>query len=267
MLLLPVRDTLYTSIIAGASILLSLAFVAKLVAKDPKLRTAEGKFARVILFIAPVIMLVRSLWLYQADELIYTIIAFTGYMTLRHCSLQLDIQSRLRKFMEFFSIPFAVLVATPASQLIDNVLPMEFTLPAFALVFAAHMVDLSKRSDTYKYGALYIAALVTSISFMLHLTIVETLFSGIICAAMGMAIMTMGYISKSRDITLVGFVTMTVAVIYDLFEIYAMIDLFSWSSLAVTGISAIVIASLIERHGVYIKLRFDKAFRNNETNA
>ncbi len=266
MLLLPVRDTFYTSIIAGISILLSLAFVTKLVAKDPKLRTAEGKFARLLLFIAPVIMLVRSLWLYQADELIYTIIAFTGYMTLRHCSLQLELQSRFRKFMEFSSIPLAILVATPASQLIDKVFPFEFALPAFALVFTAHMIDLSKRSNNYKHSALFISALVTSLSFMLHLAIYENLFSGVICAVTGIAIMVMGYINKSRNITFLGVITTAVAVIYDFFEIYAMIDLFSWSSLAITGISAIVIGSLIERHGVYIKLRFDKAFKHAETN-
>jgi len=265
MLLLPVRDTFYSSIIAGISILLSLAFVTKLVAKDPKLRTAEGKFARVLLFIAPVIMLVRSLWLYQADDLIYTIIAFTGFMTVRHCSLQLDITSQLRKLLEFLSIPMAFLVATPASQLIDKILPFEFTLPAFALIFAAHMIDLSRRSTKeYKNGALVMAGLVTSISFMAHLAINETLFNGIMCAFAGLAVMASGYINKSRLITLFGLITTAVAVIYDLFNIYAMIDLFSWSSLAITGISAIVIGSIIERHGVYIKLRIDKAFKNVE---
>jgi hypothetical protein len=265
MLLLPVRDTFYSSIIAGISILLSLAFVTKLVAKDPKLRTAEGKFARVLLFVAPVIMLVRSLWLYQADDLIYTIIAFTGFMTARHCSLQLDITSQLRKLLEFLSIPMAFLVATPASQLIDKILPFEFTLPAFALIFAAHMIDLSRRSTKeYKNGALVMAGLVTSISFMAHLAINETLFNGVMCAFAGLAVMALGYINKSRLITLFGLITTAVAVIYDLFNIYAMIDLFSWSSLAITGISAIVTGSIIERHGVYIKLRIDKAFKNVE---
>lgn len=265
MLLLPVRDTFYISIIAGASILLSLAFVTKLVAKDPKLRTAEGKFARLLLFIAPVIMLVRSLWLYQADDLIYTIIAFTGFMTLRHCSLQLDLKSQFRKLLEFLSIPMSFLVALPASQLIDKVLPFEFTLPAFALIFAAHMIDLAKRSsEEYKVGALVMAGLVTSLSFMIHLVIYESLFNGMICALAGIAVMALGYINKSRLITMFGFITTAVAVIYDLCNIYAMIDLFSWSSLAITGVSAIVIGSIIERHGVAIKLRIDNAFRNAE---
>lgn len=259
MLLLPVRDTFYSSIIAGISILLSLAFVTKLVAKDQKLRTTEGKFARALLFIAPVIMLVRSLWLYQADNLIYTIVAFTGYMTLRHCSLQLDIESQFRKLMEFLSIPMAFMVALPASQLIDNLLPFEFTLPAFALIFAGHMLEFAKRSsEDYKNGALVMTGLVTSLSFMTHLAIEETLFSGIMCAFVGVAVIVMGYISKSRLITMFGFITTAVAMIYDLFEIYAMIDLFSWTSLAITGVSAIVIGSIIERHGVTIKVKIDK---------
>jgi hypothetical protein len=264
MLLIPVRDTFYTSIIAGISILMSLAFVTKLVAKDPKLRTAEGKFARLLLFIAPVIMLVRSLWLYQADDLIYTIIAFTGFMTLRHCSLQLELENRFRKFMEFSSMPLAFLVAAPASQLIDKVLPFEFALPAFALIFTAHMIDIAKRSDNYKNGALIIASLLTSLSFILHLSMYDTLFNGIMCALIGAAIMVMGYINKSRVIVMIGFMTTAVAVIYDLFQIYAMIDLFSWSSLAITGVSAIIIGSIIERHGVAIKLSIDNAFKNAE---
>ncbi len=264
MLLLPVRATLYTSIIAGMSILLSLAFVTKLVAKNPKLRTAEGKFARLLLFVAPVIMLIRSLWLYQTDDLIFTIIAFIGFMTLRHCSLQLELESRFRNFMEFSSIPLAFLVATPASQLIDKVLPFEFSLPAFALVFAAHMIDLAKRSQSYKHSALIIGGLATSLSFMLHLALYESIFNGIMCALIGIAVIVMGYIHKSRIITMFGFITAAVALIYDLFHIYAMIDLFSWTSLAIIGISAIVIGSIIERHGVAIKLRISNALKNAE---
>ncbi|MBL1142563.1 MAG: hypothetical protein HND53_11070 [Proteobacteria bacterium] len=265
MLLLPVRDTLFVSLIAGASILLLLTFVSKLIKKDPKLRTAEGKFARILLFVAPIIMLIRSLWLYQADEMIYTIIAFTGFMTLRHCSLQLDIQSQLRKFTEFLSIPTAFFVALPASQLIDKILPVEFTLPAFALIFAAHMIELARRSsDDYKGGALFLAGLVTSLSFIIHLGMNETLFNGILCAFAGMSVITLGYINKSKAITIFGLITTTVAAIYDFSHIFEIVDLFSWGSLAVIGVSAIVIGSVIERHGVAIKLRIDKSFKKAE---
>jgi hypothetical protein len=264
MLLIPVRDTLYSSLIAGTSILLSLAFVTRLVNKDKMLRTAEGKFARILLFIAPVIILARSLWLYQADDLIYTIIAFTGFMTLRHCSLQLVNESRVRQFMEFISIPMAFLVAVPASQLVDNILPFAFVLPAFAMVFTAHMIDMVKRSHNFKHGALIMTGLVTSLSFMLHLAIYESLFNGLMCALVGLAVMAMGYISKSRVITVFGFITTAVAVSYDLFHIYVMIDFLSWTGLAETGISAIIIGSIIERHGVAIKLRIDNVFKKAE---
>lgn len=265
-LLIPVRDTLYVSIIAGASILLSLAFITKMVRKDKLLRTAEGKFARILLFIAPVIMLVRSLWLYQADNLIYTIIAFTGYMTLRHCSLQLDIDSKVRKFMDFISIPTAFMVAAPASQLIDNLIAFDFILPIFATVFTAHMIDIAKRGHNFKHAALMMAGLVTSLSFMLHLAIYESLFNGVMCAFIGLAVMAIGYISKSRVNMLFGFITTAVAVSYDLYHIYEMIDLLSWTGLAAMGTSAIIIGSIIERHGVAIKLRIDNAFKKAEAN-
>jgi hypothetical protein len=266
MLLIPVRDTLYVSIIAGASILLSLAFVTKLVQKDQLLRTAEGKFARILLFIAPVIMLLRSLWLYQADDLIYTIIAFIGFMTLRHCSLQLDIESKTRKLMEFVSIPIAFLVAASATELLDKLLHFEFALPVFALIFSAHMFDMAKRAHNFKHAALIIAALITSLSFMLHLAIYESLFNGVMCALVGLALIALGYISKSRTIVIFGFITTTVAVAYDLFHIYEMVNFLSWTGLAAAGTSAIIIGSIIERHGVAIKLRIDNAFKKAEAN-
>jgi hypothetical protein len=263
MLLLPVRDTLFVSLIAGASILFLLSFVSKLVKKDPKLRTAEGKFARILLFVAPIIMLVRSLWLYQADELIYTIIAFTGYMTLRHCSLQLDIESQLRKVTEFFSIPTAFAVAVSASQLFDK----DFAIPAFALIFTAHMIEFARRSTKeYKGGALLLAGLVTSISFIVHLSIYDTLLSGILCLLAGMFVMAIGYFNNSKAVTFFGLSTTIVATIYDISHIFEIIDLFSWSSLATIGISAIIIGSVIERHGVAIKLRIDNAFKKAEVN-
>jgi len=266
MLLIPVRDTLYISLIAGASILFSLAFVTKLVEKDKLLRTAEGKFAKILLFIAPVVMLVRSLWLYQADDLFYTIIAFTGFMTLRHCSLQLDTENRLRKSMEFISIATAFMVAAPASQLIDKLLPFNCVLPVFATVFTAHMIDMAKRSQNFKHATLIMAGLATSLSFMLHLAIYTTLFNGVMCALVGLAVIAMGYIIKSRLIALLGFITTAVAVSYDLLHIYEMMDFLSWTGLAATGTSAIIIGSIIERHGVAIKLRIDNIFKKAEAN-
>lgn len=266
MLLIPVRDTLYVSIIAGASVLLALAFVTKLANKDKLLRTAEGKFARSLLFIAPVIMLVRSLWLYQADDLIYTIIAFTGFMALRHCSLQLELESRVRKLMEFISIPTTFMVAAPASQLIDKLLPFNCVLPVFSIVFTAHMIDMTKRSQTFRHATLIMAGLVTSLSFMFHLAIYDILFNGVVCALIGLAIIAMGCISKSRVITALGFITTAVAVSYDLLHVYEMIDFLSWTGLAAIGTSAIIIGSIIERHGVAIKLRIDNAFKKAEAN-
>ena len=168
--------------------------------------------------------------------------------------------------MEFISIPTAFLVAAPASQLIDKLLPFDFVLPLFAIVFTAHMFDIAKRAQNYKHGALIMASLITSLSFMLHLAIYESLFNGIMCAFIGLAVMVLGYISKSRVISLFGFITTVVAVSYDVFHIYAMIDFLSWTGLAATGISAIIIGSIIERHGVAIKLRIDNAFKKAEAN-
>jgi hypothetical protein len=264
MLLLPIRDSLYSSMIAGVSILMSLAFISSLVKKNPNLRTAEGLFARILLFVAPVIILVRSLWLYQADDLFYTIISLTAFMTLRHCSLQLELNSRFRRLMELVSIPLAFLVAAPASELIDGVVPFTCALPVFALIFSAHMIDIAKRSHYYKNGVIIIASMVTSLSFLTHLAINESLFNGIICALIGLGMMGMGSISKQRVISVFGFITAAVAITYDVFYIYSMVDLFSWTSLAVTGISAIVIGSVIERHGVAIKLRIDNALKNTK---
>ncbi len=265
MLLIPVRDSLYTSIIAGASVLLALGFVSRLLIKDTSLRTMEGVFARVLLFVPPVIMLVRSLWLYQTDLLILSIFASTAYMTLRHCSLQFAGDNRIRKFMELISIPAAFMLAACVSQLIDDLVSFALLLPAFATVFSLIMLDLAKRTQVYKKQIMVCASLVTSLCFIFHLSIYGGLLNGLVCAFFGLVMLTLGYVYKAKTVLMAGAITAVVALIYDVVELYATVDLLNWTSLAIIGVTAIIIGSVIERHGVVIKLRVDNFIKNIET--
>ena len=84
------------------------------------------------------------------------------------------------------------------------------------------------------------------------------------CAVVGMGIITVANIFKLRLTSLFGYIVTATAITYNLLEVYTMIEMLTWSSLAITGVSAIVIGSVIERHGVAIKLRFDNLIKKSE---
>jgi FtsH-binding integral membrane protein len=167
--------------------------------------------------------------------------------------------------MELLSIPAAFMLAVCVSQLIDDLVSFTLLLPAFAMVFSLIMLDLGKRTLGYKKHILVYASLVTSLCFIFQLSIYGGLINGIACALIGLTMLTLGYVYKVKTVLMTGAITAVVAVIYDVVELYATIDLFNWTSLAIIGVTAIIIGSVIDRHGVVIKLRVDNLVKNIET--
>ena len=68
----------------------------------------------------------------------------------------------------------------------------------------------------------------------------------------------MGYRNKQRGFFIIGSIMMIVGIVEQLYYLVHFFDLGSWASLAVLGVLAIVVGSVIEAKGEKIQHRFVK---------
>ncbi|MBL4783523.1 MAG: hypothetical protein JKX92_14905 [Porticoccaceae bacterium] len=267
LLLIPVRDTSFVAVLAGLMIFFTLAFNAQQSRGDAALRTLEGKFARLLLFVPSVILLVRSTWLYQVNEVLYTVLGLIVFMILRTLCQGLRSDSSMRRTLDLASLPVAVVVAIPAASLLDNLLVINITLPAFALIANALFFELAGRTAVAadRISILCAASLLLSVSFLANLLFQYGPLAGILSCLAGLAVIIMGYWIAQRSIVLLGAMTSLLGFLSAIYALLGNIDLLSWSSLAVLGSLAIVIGSIVERHGVAIQLRIHDGLKRVQT--
>ncbi|NNF17734.1 MAG: hypothetical protein HKN70_13400, partial [Gammaproteobacteria bacterium] len=131
LLLLPVRASLASSIVAIAAICISLYLVRTLGKDDETLTTFEGRFAKLILFLAPIVMLIRSSYFYTLDSLAMAVLGATVFLLLRHFVVHKETGPKLRGALDIASWPVVVLTATALTDGLNRGFPASLTLPMF----------------------------------------------------------------------------------------------------------------------------------------
>ena len=257
MLLIPLRDVSFSAALAAGMVFFTLAFSVKQYGKDNTLRTPEGKFSRLALFVPSIILLVRSTWLYQANEVLYTAMGLIVFMTLRVLALQMTNPSIARRIVELAALPVAIITAIPAASLFDNLLVANIKLPVFALIASALFVEVALRSSSVrdKSSILTSASLILSLSFLGNLLIDNGMLASLSSCLVGLVVVMMGYWISQRFIVALGVTTSLLGLVNVLYVLLENVDLLNWTNLAILGALAIIIGSVVERHGIAIRQR------------
>lgn len=262
LLLLPIRGSMAAGSVALAGVLYALLVVGKLSAKDRSLKTGEGKFALATLFIPVGIILFRSMYFYQVDSLMIAMVSMTAFLAARQVSLFPDRSTRLATLLESLSVPIAMVASLSLADALQPIVTSALTGPAFAIVFTLLALDIMRRTDS---GAL--ARIITmTISIAVALGFSTSVFdfpsalTAILCIAAGAILLLMGVSISSRMAALFGFLTLVAGVLFGFQEILDLVLTSSWVELAIFGACAIALGSIVDRHGVVIKLRLVKWF-------
>ena len=254
-LLLPVRGSLYVGILVVAIALFVLINVTRMAKDDLTLRTPEGIFARFLPFVPAVIVLARSIFFYQPDAFLVVTIALTAFVIMRHISLQLEAEHWLRSVLELTSPLVALVVAMNLFDGIEHIVNETLLIPIFVSVFGAMVADVAYRCGRYQGLYINAAAVVLAVGFMIYVLIFSSVLIAGLCVIAGIGILTAGYMMRRRFVLVLGAITLLVGLANQLIEVIQFIDLTSWGSLAVIGATAIIIASVLDRHGPALKLR------------
>jgi hypothetical protein len=262
LLLLPIRSSLAAGTIAMVGVLYALYVVAKLVKKDRSLKTGEGRFALATLFIPLVIILFRSMYFYQVDSLMVAMVAMAMFLLARQASLFPDRGARVAQALEVLSLPLAFVVAISLTDVSAPMMAKGLTASLYSAVFAVLALDILRRTKSQVLGKFIGVSISLSValSFIISVANDASALTALLSLFAGAMLLLWGLASGRHVTVFAGAITMFASFFFGFDEVVQLILKSSWIDLAIFGASAIALGSLVDRHGIVIKLRLIKWF-------
>ena len=260
LLLLPVRESVAAGTIALAGVFYALYAIGKLTASNPALKTGEGKFALATLFIPLGIILFRSMYFYQVDSLMVAMVAMALFLAARQASQFPDRSARLATALEVVSWPLAMVVALALTDAFDPGITSSLKAPLFAATYATLALDVIRRTGSRSLAkALGMSiSIAVALSFTFSVALIPTATSALFSVAAGVALLLWGAADRKLVTIIAGLVTLGAGTLFGFDAIVQLIISSSWIDLAIFGASAIALGSILDRHGVAIKLRLTR---------
>jgi hypothetical protein len=262
LLLLPIRSSMAAGTIALLGVLYALFIVSKLAGKDRSLKTGEGKFALATLFIPIGIILFRSMYFYQVDSLMVAMVSLALFLSARQVSLFPDRSARLAVFLEMLSLPFAMVTALSLTDAFAPDLVKGLAAPLFAAVYTVMALDVLRRTASRQLRKVIGVSISLSValSFTLSVANSPSALTALLSLMAGVMLVLWGASGRKPVAMFGGLVTSAAGVMFGFEEIVQLVVNSSWIDLAIFGATAIALGSVVDRHGVAIKLRLDKWF-------
>lgn len=256
--LVPVRDTAYIAAIVGILTVIMLQQVVRAKHRDKTLATPEGRFARLVLFSMPAVIVGRGMYLYGVDALTLTVVSALAFLALRQISLDPKLEARGRVAINRVSVLPAAFTALGIEWLaMGNAwLPHAMWIPVGVIIGAGLLLEISTRSPSGGAGYRRLAALVLTLGMLGNLLQNAGVDTALVSTVIGLLVSSVGYSDKQRFVFASGLLTFLVGVGYQCWMAFEVFNLGSWSALAIVGIVAIVSGSVLERHGAILKARF-----------
>lgn len=257
LLLLPVRGSLYAGTVALLGIFYALAVAGKLTRSDAALRTGEGKFALATLFLPLGIILFRSMYFYEIDSLMVAMVSMSLFLLARQASQFPERNPRLATLLETLSVPLALIVALAVTDFVDPMISRGLEAPVFSLVYAALGLDILRRTSSKVLAKLTSGSvsLFVGLSFTFSVANHPDALTALLSLVAGALLLLWGITDRKPVAMFSGIVTVLAGAVFGMDEIVQLILRSSWIELAIFGASAIALGSVLDRHGVMLKLR------------
>lgn len=257
LLLLPVRSSLAAGVVALIGMAYALTVVRGIVGKDKALKTGEGRFAIATLFIPAGIILFRSMYFYNVDSLMIAMLSLAGFLAARQASTLPGRNARVGLGLEVLSMPLAMSFAIALTDALYNTVAPPLLAPVFAVAYSALALDLVRRTESRYFAK----AMGVSISFFVMLAFVLGVFGSpsaleaFLCLAAGLILFVSGVALRKSFTSIAGLITASAGVLFGFDAMVAMVLTSSWIELAIFGACTITAGSVLDRHGVAMKVR------------
>ena len=256
-LVVPFRSSVLIGIIGIAMVVLILKQIMLARRTDSALATREGHLVIGAQFLPLLVLLGRNFYLYTPDEFMLTMGALIVYIVLRQIATsaakagdKINLLLEALQTMSAFIVALGVAAIVIASGINDSLV-----IPAIAVVFAGLLADMSLASREHAGNFRRAAAIVFGGGLGLNLFVDPSLTTALVSIASGLIVTTYGYSVEQKSIFVTGLFGLLSGLAYQLQDVARLFDIGNWSGLALVGIGAIVLASLLERYGLAIRSR------------
>lgn len=256
LMLVPLRGSLPISILLLAGTLMAFYVINKLRKRDETVITPESKFALITLCLPLLVMAVRSLSLYQVDDIMMITINSLIYLGIRSGVARIEQSIGIKDVLEICQFCVGVLISLQVSALVPYSL-YEFGPAITSLLVMAFAADQMMQSKSAKWRSSILNISVIGLVIMnvmtgvFESTLAYEISSLVICLALvGFATAVRPYVNSniaSRRAAMIG-VAASLGLIS--MEFFAMIDLSSWMVLGLIGMVLIFAGSFYERFGI-----------------
>jgi hypothetical protein len=255
-LLLPVRAPEMVTALTLAMAALLLFWCGKSLRDSTEVKTREGMVALALQFIPISVLIGRNLWLYSSDSLLYTMAIVAAFIAVRQLSLFLGAQSLLRGIGNKISLILSGMTGVGIyTTLLDAGTGGSAALIGATLTSAAMIYEVGLRSGVYGSGYRSFATAVAVLGLGFNLIAYGGFLSAILTMGVGIALVAASYVAQNRSTFTGGITLLLGSMVEQLVHAFRLFDLGSWASLAVVGIAAILIGSLLESRGGQLKSR------------
>jgi hypothetical protein len=213
------------------------------------LKTWEGRFARMLMWAPPLLLVGRTGYFYYRSELFsgctLAAAALLGFIFLPSLTRQLHVQKVLQGMSAVAGIASWLLFADVISRTLS--LGSQWVLPLCTLPVAALLFSISFHA--IGGGAVYrrSAALIALLGMTANLFLYPGLLASFICLATAVLILVYGFVVEQRFIFFSGLAGVVVGLAYHLKFALSFYSLVNWGSMAITGVAIVILASIVER--------------------
>ena len=262
LLLLPIRSSVATGAVALLGTIYALYVARKVVGKDRALKTAEGRFALMTLFIPAGIILFRTMYFYQVDSLMVSMLSLAAFLVARQASILPDRGSRIALGFELISLPLGLMFALSITDAFMEIVAWALVAPIFSIAYTALALDVLRRTANQRLsnGIGASISIFVSLSFALCVAAEPGALTAMLSMVAGGLMLFVGAAQRNRTATIAGAITVFAGVVFGFEPILELIVASNWVELAIFGACAIAMGSVLERHGITINVRLANWF-------
>ena len=252
-LLLPMRDPWLLTVVVISLSVYTLLASAKTARQRTEANTLEGRVALLLQFLPIGILIGRNVWLYAADSFVYMAAALSIFVALRQCLLLMPSNNRFKTLVEFISA-WAALCAGGGliTGLAGAGMSEALAIVAGSLLSGAMIYELSMRASAQRLYRFLATALVV-ISLLFNIVVGVGMLASMMALVGGVIMLVASFSLQQRALFIGGLILLVTSIGYQLLKAFQFYDFGYWATLAVLGVLAIVLGSVLESRGARIR--------------
>ena len=256
-LVVPVRAEFWASILALSATAIAWWLCQRFSKDSVVVKTTEGRFAIALLFIAPIVVVVRSLFLYEVSGVLVLTLGAGLYLTMRQLMTAHASEGFYAGFITFIAASAALVIAVSGAEVISHYWSMDWAVITGSVLPLLVTLDLGNVSPIKTVAnrlgvVLIVVASIALVAVSLSSpSSLITLSSAVVLAAL----IAYGYLFRFNIVAVFGCLGIAAIVIMNAEELWYSVAQTGWWGIAAGGATAIVAGSMLDRAGTVIEAK------------